>query len=261
MTGQLAQPTSIRPVLRVTFDSNAWEKIFAPNDELYTPVRAALADGRIQGFICEAGFRIEAITKRQRPDYFAQPFMGVNTEIRAMGGGKFELMTSIGPDDSKHPGIPESQAPKFRLALAAGVKVMASLAWIGLPRPPELADRTVFVPEAEAEARERQDRQIHAAFQIEGRGVGKGAFEAVNGWELVPRTPAEKKQLAKACAEWADGELVAAHIGYQNEVLCTDDHARTAGVSVFNADNRAWLTADFGVVFKTLNELMLMANS
>jgi hypothetical protein len=49
----------------------------------------------------------------------------------------------------------------------------------------------------------------------------KGAFEAVNGWDLVPRTPADEKQLTKACAEWADGELVAAHIGYQNDILCT----------------------------------------
>jgi hypothetical protein len=246
---------------RVTFDSNAWERVFDPYDGRYAPVQAALSGGRIKGFICEAGFRIEAITKRQRPDYFAQPLMDVTTDIKPLGNGTFELITSIGPDDRKHPGVSDIQATKLRLAMQSGMKIMWGQYWLGLPRPPGLYSPANFVVETAEESEARQERQRAAASQIEGRGVGRGAFAAVGGWEGRPRTQVEDKQLAKACAEWADGELVAAHIAYQNDVLCTDDRARGAGVSVFDAQNRAWLAADFGVVFMTLDGLMAMVAS
>lgn len=243
---------------RVTFDSNAWEKVFAPDDERYTPVRSALVAGRIEGRICDAGFRIEAIAKRHRSKYFSQPLMGVTTEIIQMNSnGLFKMSMSIGPDDSKHPGLPLAQAKKLSFALASGFKVMRGLAWLGLPCPPDLRDQSIFVAETENHSLARQERQLYAAFQIDQRGVGRGAFMAVAGWEVRDRNPAEQKQLSKACAEWADGELVAAHIGYQNDVLCTDDLARGAGKSVFDAENRQWLSAHFGVVFSSLDTLML----
>jgi hypothetical protein len=68
--------------------------------------------------------------------------------------------------------------------------------------------------------------------------------------------PSDEKKVRTACSEWADGELVGAHIAYQHEILCTNDRARTAGTSIFDLANRAWLTNEFGVVFKTLDELI-----
>jgi hypothetical protein len=50
-----------KQAMRVNFDSNAWERIFTPADTICAPIRAALANGAMAGFICEAGFRIEAI--------------------------------------------------------------------------------------------------------------------------------------------------------------------------------------------------------
>jgi hypothetical protein len=38
-------------MMRVSFDSNAWERIFDPADLECEPVRVALSDGRIEGFI------------------------------------------------------------------------------------------------------------------------------------------------------------------------------------------------------------------
>jgi len=48
--------------MRITFDSNAWETIFQ-HDVERNPIRIAIEEKRIHGFICAAGFRIEAITK------------------------------------------------------------------------------------------------------------------------------------------------------------------------------------------------------
>jgi hypothetical protein len=184
--------------------------------------------------------------------------MGVTTQIRRLSGnnGRFEVLMSIGPDDHKHPGLNGVQVGKLRSALAAGVKVMRGQAWMGLPRPHELADLSIFVAESENDTRAREGRQLDAAWKIEQRGIGKGAFEAAGGWEVRDRSPAEAKLLVKACAEWGDGELVAAHVGYQNDILCTDDQARSAGKSVFNVENRQWLSAEFGVVFAGLDALL-----
>jgi hypothetical protein len=77
-----------------------------------------------------------------------------------------------------------------------------------------------------------------------------------SGWSGRIETSADEKRLRKACAEWADGELVGAHIAYRNDILCTNDRAKGAGTSIFDPTNRAWLAAEYGVVFKTLHELV-----
>ncbi len=66
--------------MRVTFDSNAWEAIFKADDTNWELIQTVLQSRRIEGCMCAAGFRIEAITKRNRPVYFAQPFMAVTME-------------------------------------------------------------------------------------------------------------------------------------------------------------------------------------
>lgn len=243
-------------VVRVSFDSNAWEVIFAPGDTAYSPIRVALRDRKIEGFICAAGFRIEAITKRNRPSYFAQPHMAVTVDVKpGEKDGLFHVFMSMGPDDSKHPGLPLVQAEKLRHALNAGIKLMCGENWMGLPVPAEIRDKEVYVFEDAEATRERESRQLAASAAIEERGVGKAAFDAVDGWTDRPRTPAEEKELIRACAEWADGELVAAHIAYQNDILCTNDRARSAGQSIFNTANRAWLVSSYGVACLTLDEL------
>jgi len=123
---------------------------------------------------------------------------------------------------------------------------------MGLPSPVEIRDPALFV---QANDPDREQRQIDASARIEARGVGKTAFDAADGWNVQPGASYNEKLFAKACAEWADGELVASHIAYRNDVLCTNDLARAAGSSIFDSTNRAWLTAEFGVRFATLEEL------
>jgi hypothetical protein len=243
--------------MRVSFDSNAWEALFDPGDTAGAPIRLALADGRVAGFICEAGFRIEAITKLQRPAYFAQPHMRVSTKFETPAeSGVFRISMSIGPDDSKHPGLPTAQSAKLLRALEAGVKLMRGQNRMGLPRPAATLDKWLFVLESAEELLEREQRQIDAFGMLRARGVGQAVFEAADGWTDRPRPAAEEKQLSRACAEWADGESVKAPIAYRNDILCTNDRAGKSGRSIFDAANRAWLTAHYGVAFMTLGELI-----
>jgi hypothetical protein len=58
--------------MRVTLDSNVWEKVFDPDDRDWASVRSAIASRQITGFICEAAFRIEAIRKCARSALFCR---------------------------------------------------------------------------------------------------------------------------------------------------------------------------------------------
>jgi hypothetical protein len=242
--------------VRVTFDSNAWEPIFGPTVSEWAPIRAALADGTFKGFICEAGFRIEAVTKKNRATYFAQPHFGSRIEGIVERDGRPYLHMSFGPEDDHHPGLPPFQAAKLQEALRCGIRLMRALAWMGLPAPQELLDPTIFVPETRESAKQRIQRQIDVSANIEARGVGKAAFDAAGGWNLSQTTPVDQKRFGKACAEWADGEALAAHVGYGNDVFCTEDFGKGAlGPSVLDHVHREWLTRALDVQFATLNQL------
>ncbi|KRQ15551.1 hypothetical protein [Bradyrhizobium manausense] len=246
--------------MKITFDSNSWEQVFDPSDREWEPVQSAISTGRITGFICEAGFRIEAIRKRERAAYFAEPAMAVQSAYSTVvrNGKPCIPIMSFGPNDAIHPGLPEMQAPKLKAALAAGVRLMRGLAWLGLPSPGDIRDPALFVQTSDPE---REQRQIDAAARIEARGVGKAAFDAAGGWNAHPGTSYNEKVFAKACAEWADGELVASHIAYRNDILCTNDLARAAGTSIFDPANRAWRATEFGVQFVTLAELLKLLST
>lgn len=242
--------------MRVTFDSNAWERIFDPADQEWIAIRLALANGKISGFISEAAFRIEAIPKRERESYFSVPAMDVQFPFTYVlrDGKPYLHVMAFGPDDRKHPGLPDVQSQKLENALASGLRVLRGLAWLGLPSPPQTRNPMIFAEDL-TNGSMREERQIDAAARIEARGLGKAMFDAAGGWQRRPGSLRDEKVLRKACAEWADAELVAAHIGYGNDILCTDDRARSAGVSIFDPTNRAWLISEFGVNFATLREL------
>jgi hypothetical protein len=182
---------------RVSFDSNAWERIFDTTISEGEPIRAALMDGRIRGFICDAGFRIEAIRKSDRASYFAQPLGDLRQEGIVMHDGKPHWKMSVGPVDERHPGLPPPQARKLQNALAAGVQLMRGLAWTGLPSPQGVLDPRNFVFETAEQGCVREQRQIDVFAHIEARGVGKAAFDKAGGWNLGSRGQSTRKDFAK----------------------------------------------------------------
>ena len=126
---------------------------------------------------------------------------------------------------------------------------------MGLPSPNEIRDPQIFVGETRDAMGEREQRQIDTYARVEERAVGKAVFDAAGGWGAPREGPFNEKKFRKACAEWADGELVAAHIAYQNDILCTHDRGKSAGApSIFDPANRAWLTQEFGVAITTVQD-------
>ena len=69
----------------------------------------------------------------------------------------------------------------------------------------------------------------------------------------------EENEVKRAVAEWADGDSIAAHIGYGIDFFCTEDNAKKSNVnSIFNKENRAWLNEYFGVQIIGLSDLAKM---
>jgi hypothetical protein len=64
-------------------------------------------------------------------------------------------------------------------------------------------------------------------------------------------------------AEWADADTIAAHYAYGNDVFCTLDAAKAENKrgepAIFDSDNRAWLTENFGIQVGTLAQLAELA--
>jgi hypothetical protein len=71
-----------------------------------------------------------------------------------------------------------------------------------------------------------------------------------------------EKEFANAVAEWVDGDSVAAHVAYSNDVFCTEDQGKSAsGGSILDADNRVWLAVTYNVKFATIRELATQIRS
>jgi hypothetical protein len=65
-----------------------------------------------------------------------------------------------------------------------------------------------------------------------------------------------EKEFARAAAEWADGDSVAAHFAYGNDIFCTEHQGHGAsGPSILDAENRRWLAVAHNVKFATITEL------
>jgi hypothetical protein len=239
--------------MRVSFDSNVWEDVFRSKNQQTDIIREALVKKKILGAICDAGFRIE-IKRSERVEYFGRSHLEVKAGYVDRDGQSF-LKISLGPNDSHHPSLPPVQADRLKAAFDAGMRLMRGVNWMWLPRPPAILDPLFYIPETPDAQSQREQRQASAFDQIRKRGVGLGLLDSMGGWEATISNEGDAHRYIKACAEWGDGEVVAAHIAYQNEILCTGDKAKSGGPSVFDESNRAWLSSKFGVVFMTLREL------
>jgi hypothetical protein len=171
------------------------------------------------------------------------------------------------PDQSARPRL----SPKFedRLNDAAQLGILV----IKIPLYTELKLPISFV------AKEPPDfvgkfESIYSA--IKQRGVGRAPLENL-GPELAMKaggshkfalgaipdlscyTADEREKIKSTVAEASDGDAVAAHFAFGNDLLCSEDFGKSASSpSVLDADNRNWLTKTFGIQFATLGELAQM---
>lgn len=259
--------------MRVTFDSNAWQPVVRPDkfpkdarNADFVKLQQAVKSGATKGYIVETAVTLEAIQKPDRARYFASRKPAVKVKEAAVNGMVQAEMT-IGPDHTQHPGLAAVLEDRLNDAFAMGF-LLLRVPRIGTPLPPIGLNPVHYVQQSSAEAEARQSRTFAALGDIEARSVGKSQIDAI-GTRIASRlglsgpwyqhldkgTPQEISEIAKAVAEWADADSVAAHIGYECDYFCTEDQGKSAGTSILNAANRAWLASVYGVKFLNLTEL------
>jgi hypothetical protein len=254
--------------MRVTFDSNVWQKVVKPSltrktslYDAFTTVHEALRTKKIQGFICETVGTLEAVRLAGRKAYFTsiKPIVEVKCDAQ---GGQVHLTINIGTNHDQHAGLPNVLSERLQLAFALGMRLMRAPR-IGLPVPDSFLSSSVFADEVNVStSAARDNRWGDVVKTIEQRGVGSAFLHSLRAQTARNPETTEDKEFARAVAEWSDGDSVAAHVAYSNDVFCTEDQGKGAiGGSILDADNRMWLSATYNVKFATITELTTQIHS
>lgn len=273
--------------MQVTFDTHVWNRMVFPERYSDRPNYAALVklnnairNGQVCGFLCESFATIESIKREDRARFHLQNVPKVGVTHKSHGPGLHCLTIDIQANHSLHPGLTEEFEAELKEALAMGMKLL-STPYIGVAIPDRLRKNPdIYAPEVFATA-DYNERFGSVANAIAARGVGGGAVAAL-AKELTARLDGprpqewsdreflyrvyeyartsdlkrEKAQIEKAFAESADGDLVAAHVAFGNEYLCSEDRGGSAiGASILDDDNRAWLKTAYGVNLLSAQQL------
>lgn len=273
--------------MRVTFDTNVWNRMVLPDRYANRPnylallkIKDAVRNRRVQGFISEGFGTVESVKKQDRALFHVQNVPSVKVTHNSHGPNLHCLSIEIEAKHDLHPGLTPEFDEELKEALSIGMKLLTT-PYMALPVPnalrnhPELYAEEVFVT---SDYNERFGGVVRT---IVDRGVGEAALPALakdftaqlDGprpeWmtdrDLIYRVyvyasqegiGSLKRQVEKAFAEAADGNVVAAHIAFGNDYLCTDDRGRSAkSKSIFDANNRAWLQSHHGVKIVSAQEL------
>jgi len=258
----MSAPTISSP-LRVTFDSNVWQMVVMPSLASKTPhyedfvtIHEALRAGQIQGFISETVGTLEAIRNVGRKAYFTSIKPKVNVQVVNVTGGQAVLKIDIGTTHDQHPGLHRVLKERLELAIALEMRLMRAPR-MTIPVPAPFLDLSVFADEGDVPTSAARDNRWGDVMEtIEQRGVGGAVLRSLQEKAGGRAEDIEDKEFARAVAEWADGDSVAAHVAYTNDIFCTEDQGRSAGgKSIFDEENRRWLSLTYDIEFATVEEV------
>jgi hypothetical protein len=214
---------------------------------------------------------LRRIQRADRAKVFGSTSLARSHEETRTADGAVVHHVTLETTQPARPALHPENARRFQAALSLGFRALCVEPRIGLPRIDDPDKRIYLYENDDAKLRARLDRTFEAARAIEARGFGMGPIQKIAArlanragvtepWysSLDRANSSEEVEIAKAIAEWADGDTVAAHIGFQIEYLCTGDKGAKAGNSIFDPTQRAWLAATYGVQFLTISELAAM---
>jgi hypothetical protein len=224
--------------MRVTFDSNVYDKAVRlatyskdPAFREMIVIHQALKERRIQGFICDTTMTLEGIGTDDRATVFGGTH--ARSSVAQTAEDTFTITSTTEQPDRRpvHPKQAERLIEAFRL----GIRLLGAPR-IGMSR----AEEQFYVIEDPTMMAQRLDRYFTLLTQIEERGLG-----SARAMKLATRfTPSgtlqrpwftalgaakdihKRREVARAVAEWADADSIAAHYGYGNDFFCTLDFAK-----------------------------------
>jgi hypothetical protein len=211
--------------LRVTFDTNTLDPITQPDlagsmRAECTTIHAALQSKRLEGFFCETILTVEG--QPQRDDTVARVQRALDLGMRILSAPRAGS-TRILSGDLYASDVDESTRLQRYSSIASAIESRG----LGFARMSKIA--RVLAP-------------------------GGSDSESANSNRVI--ASGEARRVARAVAEWADGDSVAAHHSYANDLFCTQDRAKRAGRdSILHPAHRGWLRRVYGVEFVDIAEL------
>lgn len=259
--------------MKVTFDSNVWQLVVMPDENPsdanaaeFSKIHQAIVAGKITPFLSETIFTLEGIMRKERKKFLGDYRAKVDTTEEA-DGNQIKLTTTIGPNVEAHPGNHEHLKKYLDAAVKLGFKL------IHTPRIGGIINRDArehLIQLQGQELKDYLDRGHVAGRRISELGSGIAPLIKILEKYSPTRNPdlsrwiasapeSETNAIAKAVAEWADADSVAAHIGIQGDFFCTRDQAKGAGrSSVLSASNVTTLEREFGFKKVSPDELAAM---
>lgn len=249
--------------MKITFDSNVWRKIVSPQNfpkdpltETYFRINQAIISGKIEAYLSETIFTLEAIKRIERKDFFSKykPKHAYNISEK---DGIVNISASIASNPELHPGNNEFLNEHLNDALNIGFKII-NIPRIGTVANPDLEGKKINLHNSEFEKMAQVSERIMElkAGIYDITRIGEKYYP--HSWFIgVGKAPdSENHQIASAVAEWADGDSVALHIALNGDYFCTNDNAKKAGSnSVLSKKNIEILNTEFN--FKKINPLEL----
>jgi hypothetical protein len=241
--------------MKITFDSNIWRKVASPDKFPKEPsirdfrlIKEAIGQEKITPFLCETIFTLEAIQRKDRKDFFSDYSPKFNTKVQESENGMIELSFSMEPDPSAHPGNNPYLESYLKDSSEIGFKIIELPRISGVTNPDidkyfyKHNDLAAYHDKVIVVGRKTEERQA-GIFHIKEIGL-KYPCQWTKGIEVAPDH--EEGNIAKAIAEWADGDSVVCHIAVGGKYFCTRDNAQTAGdKSVLSQDNIEWLKKEY----------------
>ena len=246
--------------MKVMFDSNVWEIVATPakwKNELsqkdFKKIHKSIFRNKIEAYLSETIFTIEAIKKIERQDFFAS----VKPKITTITKSNEKLVSSIisiSPHEKDAINFENRPILKkhFDNAMKLGFKI-ANLPRLGMPVNPEIKSKRLNISEDKLLIIYEVEEKI----SNKGAGIKKiidiGNRYDSNFFKGLKQSPeSDRTKIAKATAEWADGDSVAISIGLNCDYFCTRDQAKNAGNnSVLSSNNLLWLKQKYG--FKVIS--------
>lgn len=252
--------------MKVTFDSNVWRIIATPKRfpnesalSAFLKIREAIQKQQIIALLSETVFTIEAIKKKDRKNIISSMKMETKFEITEVNGG-IDIQVTLSPNSEvtfKNNPILKAH---FDDAMNLGFKI-SRLPRIGGIENHEASNYLVHHDSKGLK------KGFDAGKKIEELGAGVAQIKKIGtkyktnnevnwimGLANAPQT--ENGNIARAAAEWADGDSIATCIAANCDYFCTRDEAKKAGSqSVLSPKNIKVLQKDYGIKIITPENL------
>lgn len=253
--------------IKVTFDSNVWEKLVSEESD-FIEIRNAILEGKIEPYICEIAISLESIRKKQRLAFWKGYEPKTDILIDERTGDKFCGTFSFAPNNGAHPSLHPVLKACLGKANSLGFKVL-TMTNIGIVRSPEIPDKMkISFSDLDSFWQYAEELSKCSKF-IRTLGAGSSEyFEIVEKYGLhgfsIDKISAKlpenlEKKFYASIAEWVDGDVISAHYAYKNDYFCTQDFGRNTGSkSVFSPNNLKKVTEQFNIKVISASELSML---